>query len=63
MVEYHVNGSYIFDERISVLPFGGNLSIRKPIDSRAVIFVGQDEAIFKQFLFLMHPEFNFVFFV
>ena len=53
MVEYHVDASYIFDERLSLLPFGGNLSIRKPVDSRAVIFVGQDEAIFKQFLFLM----------
>ena len=53
MVEYHVDSSYVFDERLSLLPFGGNLSVRKPVDSRAVIFVGQDEAIFKQFLFLM----------
>ena len=40
------------DERLILLPFGGILSIRKPVDVRAVIFVGQDEAIFKQFLFL-----------
>jgi hypothetical protein len=53
MVEYHVDAAYVFDERLSLLPFGGNLSVRKPIDSRAVIFVGQDEAKFKQFLFLM----------
>ena len=53
MVEYHVDASYVFDERLSLLPFGGNLSVRKPIDTKAVIFVGQDEAIFKQFLFLM----------
>ena len=55
MVEYHVNSSYALDQRLSVLPFGGNLSVRKSVESRpAVIFVGQDEAsIFKQFLFLM----------
>ena len=35
-----------------MLPFGGNLSVRKPTGSKTVIFVGQDEAIFKQFLFL-----------
>ena len=35
-----------------MLPFGGNLSVRKPIDARTVISVGQDEAIFKQFTFL-----------
>jgi hypothetical protein len=52
MVEYHVDASYNFDERLSSFPFGGNLSGRKPINSRAVVFAGQDEAIFKQFLFL-----------
>jgi hypothetical protein len=53
MVEYHVDASYVFVDQLSLLPFGGNLSIRKPIDSRAVIFVGQDKALFKQSLFLM----------
>jgi hypothetical protein len=52
MVEYHVDASYAFDERFALLPFGGNLSVRKPIDSKTVIFVGQDKAIFKQFLCL-----------
>ena len=52
MVEYHVNATYEFDQRLHLLPFGGNLSVRKPIGSKMVIFVGQDEAIFKQFLFL-----------
>jgi hypothetical protein len=52
MVEYHIDASYKFEERLALLPFGGNLSVRKPIDSKTVIFVGQDEAIFKQFLFL-----------
>ena len=52
MVEYHIDTSYAFEERLKHLPFGGNLSVRKSIDSKIVIFVGQDEAIFKQFLFL-----------
>ena len=52
MVEYHVDASYKFDQRLQYLPFGGNLSVRKPIGSKTVIFVGQDKAIFKQFLFL-----------
>ena len=51
MVEYHVDSSYKFHDRLSTLQFGGNLSIRKPIASKAVMYVGQDEAIFKQFLF------------
>ena len=52
MVEYHIDASYAFQERLDLLPFGGNLSVQKPIGSNTVIFVGQDEAIFKQFLFL-----------
>ncbi|KAI2512867.1 hypothetical protein MHU86_1413 [Fragilaria crotonensis] len=52
MVEYHIDASYAFEEQLLLLLFGGNLSVRKPIDSKAVIFIGQDEAIFKQFLFL-----------
>jgi hypothetical protein len=52
MVEYHIDTSYAFEERLMILPFGGNLSVRKSIDSKTVIFLGQDDAIFKQFLFL-----------
>ena len=51
-VEYHIDTSPAFEDRLSKLRFGGNLSIRKPIDSKPVIYVGQDEAIFKQFLFV-----------
>jgi hypothetical protein len=51
MIEYHVDSSYRFQERLTVSRFGGNLSIQKPVGSKAVIYVGQDEAIFKQFLF------------
>ena len=53
MVEYHIDASYVFEERLHLLPFfGGNLSVRKPLDAKTVIYVGQDEAIFKPFLFL-----------
>jgi hypothetical protein len=38
-------------EKFAGYPLGGNLSIRKPIAAKPVIYVGQDEAIFKQFLF------------
>ncbi|KAI2509347.1 hypothetical protein MHU86_5100 [Fragilaria crotonensis] len=51
MIEYHVDVSYHFEEKLAGYPFGGNLSIRKPIAAKPVIYVGQDEAIFKQFLF------------
>jgi hypothetical protein len=51
MVDYHVDSSFKFHHRLSTLRFGGNPSIRKPIGSKAVIDVGQDEAIFKQFFF------------
>ena len=52
MVEYHIDTSYALEERLLLLPFGGNLSVRKPVGSKIVMYVGQDEAIFKQFLFL-----------
>ncbi len=52
MVEYHVDASYEFEERLQLLPFGGNLSVRKPTGSKTVILLGQDEAIFKEFLFV-----------
>jgi hypothetical protein len=54
VVEYHVDTLYNFDQQCHLLSFGGNLSAHsKPIGSKTVlIFVGQDEALFKQFLFL-----------
>jgi hypothetical protein len=51
MVEYHIDHC----EKIPNLqlpPLGGNLSVRKPPDQPPIILIGQDEAIFKQFLFL-----------
>ncbi len=53
MVEYHIDASIgsFLDEQLYQRPFGGNLSIRKPLRSNTVMLVGQDEAIKKQFLF------------
>ena len=36
---------------ISQPDFGGNLSVRKKEDEKPIIMIGQDECIFKQFLF------------
>ena len=44
--------------KIDELPFGGNLSVRKDSESRPVMFIGKDEAIYKQFLF--YPSKNWV---
>jgi hypothetical protein len=35
----------------ALMPFGGHLSIRKPIGTKAVFIFGQDECIFKQYSF------------
>ena len=39
----------IFQERSDHLPLGGNLSVRKKEEEKALIFIGQDESIFRQF--------------
>ena len=52
MVEYHGDASNEFEERLQLLSFGGNLNVRKPTGSKTVILLGQDKAIFKQFLFV-----------
>jgi hypothetical protein len=53
MVEYHIDTSIctLFEEQLCHLPLEGNLSVRRPISTNVVIFMGQDKAIFKQFLF------------
>jgi hypothetical protein len=53
MVEYHIDASMgeHFAEQLCQLPLGGSLSVRKSVGSNTVMFIGQDEAIFKQFLF------------
>ena len=46
--KYHVDDSESFCEKCATLPFGGNLSVRKPADKRAIMMICQDEAIVKQ---------------
>ena len=52
MVEYHVDA--IPSDKLGNLvgPFGAQLSVRRDINKPIVMFIGQDEAIFKQFSFL-----------
>ena len=50
--EYHVDDHTDFESRMNegYHPFGGNLSVRKPPDSKPLMILGQDEVIFKQYL-------------
>ena len=48
MVEYHVDDSILFQDRLNHTKFGGNLSVRKPPNVKPLIMFGQDECIFKQ---------------
>jgi hypothetical protein len=54
IVEYHVDG--IPSERLATLalgPFGAYLSVKRDVNKPTIVmFIGQDEAIYKQFLFL-----------
>ena len=47
--EFHVDSHETFQERSNHIPFGGNLSVRKKEEEKALIFIGQDESIFRQF--------------
>ncbi len=50
MVEYHVNTSNLFQERMSKeTTYGGNGSVRYDEEGRMLIIWGHDEAIIKQF--------------
>ena len=52
MVEVHVDSHPFFQNKMNATTeFGGNLSVRKPVDTKPLICFGQDECIFKQFLF------------
>ena len=51
MVEHHVDSCSLFqDEMNNETIFGGNLSVRKPQNSKPLIIWGHDECIFKQYL-------------
>jgi hypothetical protein len=52
MDELHVDSHEAFHEKMnSTTSFGGNLSIRKPPNTNPLICFGQDECLFKKFLF------------
>jgi hypothetical protein len=48
-VEMHVDDHPFFQDEYNTLPFGGNLSVQKKPYEKAVIIIGQDECIFKQY--------------
>ena len=50
-IEYHVDDHVHFQDIGNNLPYGGNLSVRKPHDCKPLMILGQDECIFKQYLF------------
>ena len=51
MYEYHVDDHPSFQENCNHLPFGGMLSVRKPANLKPIMILGQDECIFRQFVF------------
>jgi hypothetical protein len=52
MLEYHIDAVPCESVGDQVGPFGAHLSVRRDTNKRIVMFIGQDEAIFKQFSFL-----------
>jgi hypothetical protein len=52
MVELHVDTHPSFHEKMNATTkFGGNLSVQMPPNNKPLICFGQDECIFKQYLF------------
>ena len=49
--ECHVDTHPSFQKKCDHLPFGGNLSVRFPMNEKPIIIFGQDECIFKQYAF------------
>ena len=49
--EFHVDEHPSFQAACNHLPFGGQLSVRKPGNQKKAMIFGQDEVIMKQFLF------------
>eukprot|EP00978_Attheya_sp_CCMP212_P043359 scaffold281372_cov41-Attheya_sp.AAC.1 len=50
-VEFHVDLHPTFQDRVWRTLYGGNLSVRIPVNMKHLICFGQDECIFKQFTF------------
>ena len=51
MVEFHVDDHVSFQNECNSLPFGGNLSVRMSPDKKKAMIFGQDECIFRQYVF------------
>jgi hypothetical protein len=50
MVEYHVDCCHLFQDRMNKeTKFGGELSVRKDPQEKALIMFGHDECVFKQY--------------
>ena len=49
--EFHVDDHEIFQQKCQHLLYGGQLSVRFPPNAKPLIIFGQDECIFKQYLF------------
>ena len=47
--EFHVDDHDIFKTLLSDTAYGGHLSVRKRLDTKPIIILGQDECIFKQY--------------
>ena len=54
MIELHVDDHEEFQVACRSVPFGGNVSVRKPVGQRKLMMFGQDEVIFRQFLMWMY---------
>ena len=50
-IEFHVDDNETLTAIGDTMPFGGNLSVRKPLHKKPLIIFGQDECIFKQYIF------------
>ena len=50
-IKFHVDDSEKCTEIGNNMPFGGYLSVRKPKNEKPLIIFGQDECIYKQFIF------------
>ena len=50
-IEFHVDDNETLTAIGNTMPFGGNLSVRKPLHKKPLIIFGQDECIFKQYIF------------
>ena len=55
MIEYHVDelpsNERIDNQKLALGPYGGNVSVRQDCNKPMLMFIVQDEAIFKQFFF------------